>query len=474
MKNIFLAFLAAACLLGGCSKDNSNEEQGQGAISITGGGVINAGPSGVEQAITVTSSGDWRLSGVCDWVHPSARSGKSGDVVTFTVDPNPGDEAMETIFKFFTGAAVTPLKIISSASFIIELQSEPELNYKKDAQTLSVKLRTNVPELTVTLSDGGEEWIHFDNRSEAFGSTIMAFKVDENTAYVDRSSVVTISGADAAPVTITVNQKQTDIIIPENTSYPIGLESGAFAIKLQTNFEYIVEIPTNSAAWLRHQPAAPLATQSGVLTEHTENFAFDAATGLRRGKIIFKSLDGSYSLTINVDQRGTDHVYVTIPDANFVKYLEAEEYVVVVDGTKCELTMAGQQATSFSCASENIKSLEGIAAFTNLTSIDCNYNPLATIPLGDLAITSLDMEDNYYTATSVVVSGSKLANLNYNYCYSMISLDVSGCPALVELNFQDCSYLETLYLKTGQTIATINDKNTGDYSPTGTYEKVYK
>lgn len=467
--------MAAACLLGSCSKDNSSDEQpGQSQISITGGGVINAGPDGAEQAITVTSMGDWRLAGSSDWAHPSATSGKSGDVVTFTVDSNTGKETLEAQFKFFAGATVVPLKVISTPIYQLVLESEAKLDYDEKTHTLQVKLQTNIPELTMAFSDGGEEWIHFDNRSEVFGAAIVSFTVDANPTYADRTSVITINGKDAAPVTITVNQEQTDIIIPEKLSYSLDLTGGTLAIKLETNIEYQVEVPSKYGTWLHYQSVTPPAPQLQALPEHTESFTIDAVDGLRTGKINFKSLDGSYSVTVTIVQNGDKHVYATIPDMNFQKYLVAEDFIVVVEGAKCELTFAGQQATSFSCNSKSIKSFEGITAFTNLTSLACKSNPLDVIALGDLAITSLDISNNYYFPRNVAVSSTNLTTLNIYYSTTIYELDVSECPVLADLNISYCSYISKLHLKTGQVITKLNDAKTGQYTDAKTYEKVYK
>lgn len=71
MKKIFIAFVAVACALSACSDDDTADDLSRATISITPD-AIPAGPDGTTTQVTVTSSGDWRLAGVCDWVHPSA------------------------------------------------------------------------------------------------------------------------------------------------------------------------------------------------------------------------------------------------------------------------------------------------------------------------------------------------------------------------------------------------------------------
>lgn len=73
MKKIFIAFVAVACALSACSDDDTADDLSRATISITPD-AIPAGPDGTTTQVTVTSSGDWRLAGVCDWVHPSAEA----------------------------------------------------------------------------------------------------------------------------------------------------------------------------------------------------------------------------------------------------------------------------------------------------------------------------------------------------------------------------------------------------------------
>lgn len=76
MKKIFIAFVAVACALSACSDDDTADDLSRATISITPD-AIPAGPDGTTTQVTVTSSGDWRLAGVCDWVHPRPNPGRA-------------------------------------------------------------------------------------------------------------------------------------------------------------------------------------------------------------------------------------------------------------------------------------------------------------------------------------------------------------------------------------------------------------
>lgn len=176
MKKIFIAFVAVACALSACSDDDTADDLSRATISITPD-AIPAGPDGTTTQVTVTSSGDWRLAGVCDWVHPSAEAGKSGDVVTFTIDPNTSEESREAAFKFFTGSAVAPLKIVSEAGYSLTLLSEENMTVEALSTDIQVKLHTNIPELAVAFSDGGGDWVTYVGRNDVFGNTVLKFRI---------------------------------------------------------------------------------------------------------------------------------------------------------------------------------------------------------------------------------------------------------------------------------------------------------
>lgn len=476
MKKIFLAFMAVACILCGCSDDKSDDGSGKDSISISGEGVINAGPDGSTTAITVISSGDWRVSGVSDWLHVSASSGKNGDTVTVTVDPNNEEKKREAVLKFFTGASIATLKVISDIGSVMTLLSDPECNFDPAGHAFAVKVKTNVSDLSFAYSDGGEKWIGFDQRVDVFGYTTLNFTVSANETYENRTSIVTITGADAEPIEVTVNQEQTDVIIPGESSYQFDLKGGELKIDLKSNIEYIVEIPSKYT-WIHHQTAEDGSKTLRAMTESIETFKIDEALGLRSGKINFKSKDGSYSMTVSIVQVGDNHVYAMIPDTKFQSWLVDNDYAVVIEGAKCELTEAGQTATSFNCRDLGIVSFEGIDAFKNLTSLECRGNYIEKLPLGDLNIALIDLSIEWGTIRdikNIVVSGSKLTELNmYNVC-DLRTLDVVDCPALEVLNISYCKWLETLTVKKGHVFKKLIDKNAGSYNENYTYKLIEK
>lgn len=488
MRKIFIAFLAAACALSACSDDDTADDLSKGAISITPD-AIPTGAEGNTTQVTVTSSGDWRLAGVCDWVHPSAEAGKNGDVVTFTVDPNLTENSKEAVFKFFTGSAVANLKVTSDPGYNLELIAGGSQTIEAPSCDIQVKLHTNIPELTYSFTDGGENWISFQKRTEAFGNTILNFAVTANPDYDNRSTVLTISGMDQS-IDIAVVQRQIDVINVEDKALTFDLAERTIAIDAESNVDYKVTIDGD---WITRLP------ETRGLVSETLKFHLAPATASRAGKITISG--AGITKVVPIVQKDPDAVIVSIPDKAFRSKLVSLNWLLELSEGLCVVTEEGLNATSFTYRSgywdDPIFSLEGIEIFANLESIDVynnkltkfdisklkkvkslniDYNALSEIALGDNAVEELNFSALYHQSPdsywdyivprSLTVSGTHLKTLKVPFSGGggywdptdvLATIDVSGCPALETLNaVRDAGVLKTIYLKEGQTVPNMN------------------
>lgn len=482
MKKIFIAFVAVACALSACSDDDTADDLSRATISITPD-AIPAGPDGTTTQVTVTSSGDWRLAGVCDWVHPSAESGRSGDVVTFTIDPNTSEESREAAFKFFTGSAVAPLKIISEAGNTLTLLSEESMTIEALSADIQVKLHTNIPELDVAFSDGGGEWVTYVGRNDAFGNTVLNFTVAKNPDYDDRSTVITVSGMGQS-VDIPLTQRQIDAINMGDEGLMFDLAERTISIDVESNVAYQVTISGN---WITQVPET-----RGLVTK-TLRFHLAPATVSRSGKITISG--AGITKVVSIVQKDPDAVVVTIADKVFRNKLVDLNWLLELSDGVCVVTEDGLNATEFTYRpgswDDPILSLEGIEIFANLEKIDVynnkltkidiskltkvnslniDYNGLSEIVLGDNAVEELNFSALYHQApdsywdyivpSSLTVSGTHLKTLKVPFSGDggwwgptdvLASIDVSGCPALETLDaVRNAGVLKTIYLKQGQ------------------------
>ena len=144
--------LSATLFLWGCSDSDEPVNEMNDSLSLSTNEIKINGLGG-EVAVTVTSSNDWRLAGTYDWAHPSATSGKSGDEVTFTIDPNALDEIRTATFKFFVGSTVVPLQVECSPVYAVDLLTDQKIDLPRKKSDVSIKFESNVSDLTITYSD---------------------------------------------------------------------------------------------------------------------------------------------------------------------------------------------------------------------------------------------------------------------------------------------------------------------------------
>ncbi len=101
MKRIlYIVSVFAALALAGCQKEDGQESSIQLAPESAEGEFL----AGTVET-TVTSSGEWTMEGDYTWITPSARSGKSGDKVTFTYNVNMSGKVRAALFKLRCGSA---------------------------------------------------------------------------------------------------------------------------------------------------------------------------------------------------------------------------------------------------------------------------------------------------------------------------------------------------------------------------------
>lgn len=480
MKKIFLVFVVVACAFSACSDDDTADDFSRATISITPE-AIPVGSDGTTRQVTVTSSGDWRLAGVCDWVHPSAEAGKSGDVVTFTIDPNTTEESRKAVFKFFTGSAVAPLKIISEAGNTLTLLSEERVSCEAQGADIQVKVHTNISELSCTFSEDGEDWISFVGRKDTFGNTFLNFTVGENTGYDDRKTVLTISGLGQS-IDITLTQNRVYAIDIEDTALEFDLAERSFSVDVNANVDYSVTIAND---WITQMP------QTRGLESKTLTFHLEAAPVSRRGEITIEG--AGITKVISVVQKDPNAAIVTFPDENFMNWLSEQGWIVAFGASSGIVTEKGVAATRLSYtpgwnSKIKWKSIDGVEYFPNLETISVSSNDLTKIDISKLKkvkslvvsgnnnLAEIHLGDNpietlnpfgfygYCYAGKFTLSGTKLTSLDlsmYDFYQSydkITEIDVSGCPALRVLKCDRGAKVTKLYLKRGQVIPDL-EKN---------------
>ena len=472
--------MIAACSLAlfACKKEeNGTGKTDNSAIELSTYS-ISAGPDGGSYNVTVTSTEDWRISGLCDWVAFSEEEGVNGATFTVNVDENESLKARTAEFKVFTGSAVAKLTVTSSPTYSIVLSSEDSIRVSADKNTFTVTLVSNVTDFEYAMSNDGENWISPVSVEDAFGMKFLTFSVDRSSEFKERNSVITLSGngvEEGTQFTLWQNQRDTAFVVGENRIIK-DLQAYDIPLVIKSNIDFKYDLPS----WLTEVSKTTSEADDTGLSTTNLTVHCDACGGSRLVNLDFYTQSGSgwdstktvYG-TVMIKQQNPNPTYITIKGADLRSYLNDKEWILD-DGTeKAEILEAGMTGTSLTIGgssrssyynAKTIKDISGLGGFPcltsvtlqyisaynvdlsdckNLTSVTCNalFN-LETINYGDLKITSFSIGDRSYIGTSTVltIKGTYLEDLDLtantyyiSYYEKLDAIDVTGCPALKTL-----------------------------------------
>ncbi len=478
MKKILMAFMAVALLFSCTDDDNTNNTEGaMGTIALQAEGgepatsiTIAAGPDGKTANVAITSSSEWRVSGICDWARPLAERGATGATLSFEIDANTTNDRREATFKVFSEAAVATVTITSDISYNMELASEPTVDITKSAQQLGIRLDTNIDELSYELSGNGAEWVEFVSKNVGFGFSTLVFNVLQSDEYADRTTTFTVKGLDYTEEVV-LTQAQWDEIIPTNVEYKTdytypntALGAQRWEIEIQSNVNYTAAVPD----WVTIEQAPVDRAEGDVgLTTQTLIFTTEATATARAGTITLAGT-GAQTITIPVGQVDPAAQTYTLTDANLAKKLNSLGLAIDLGSGVLILSADPATVTSLNLASSSIASIEGLeqlfpnlttldlsrnlinhfdaTAFTTITSLSLNRNALLTVDLGSNDINRLAFDMYYgfnYTDGPVVFKSEKLYEITANnsfYGMDDRTLNAVECPALRKVTLGTSSW----------------------------------
>lgn len=334
MKKILL--LAAALLAFAGCKEKENQPTPQADEISVSPTSRTVGGEGGEVSVTVTSTADWTLASKenakYDWVTASKASGKTGDKVVFTVEPNT-DAEKTAEFIFSCGQAQATFTLTSTPQEVviptIEVTSENPVKVGYGKGTFQVTL--NVSE-TVVASDLKAEstgdWITFDGAEagSSAGTAVMNFSYTENKDEKGREATVTISYPNADSETVTVSQDgapSTTIELTSPAEVELAADAGTMEVtfNISANVDYTkLEGAVGKAEWISCKGASqPEAGKAVVTFEYQANTASEARTAT-----LAVNYDGQGYAVISVTQKagaeepvGGDYYITKVP---YMKY----------------------------------------------------------------------------------------------------------------------------------------------------------
>jgi Leucine-rich repeat (LRR) protein len=126
--------------------------------------------------------------------------------------------------------------------------------------------------------------------------------------------------------------------------------------------------------------------------------------------------------------------YVTIPDANFVSWLQNNGFAACLTGNQLDTTCSTVlSATIMNCYAVPIADLTGIQYFKSLDSLDCSSDAITNIPALPSTLTFFNCQYNQLDSLPLLPAGL----LYINTCHNQLG----ALPALPNgLKYLDCSY----------------------------------
>ncbi len=116
--------------------------------------------------------------------------------------------------------------------------------------------------------------------------------------------------------------------------------------------------------------------------------------------------------------------FVTIPDANFVTWLQVN-YPTCMNGNQMDTTCAAiVNATDVVCANKNISDLTGIQYFDNLLDLNCGHNAITTLPVLPATLSNLTASYNRLTTLGTLPVGLQYLYVDSNLLTTLPALPV--------------------------------------------------
>ena len=450
---------------------------------------LDFGPEGGTKDVRVSSSGDWRLSGISDWVETSVTGGSDGQTISFKAAPNESSEVKESSFKVFTGTAVTKITVRSTPVYFIEVLSDYEFSFSSEGGSPIVKIRTNVSDLHLEYSGDGQNWISLVERADAFGYSLLKFDVAASEIFKARESAITMSGKDKS-ASISFRQAQKDAVFAEEAKLVVqGLDSRDITLTLKTN----IDVDFSLADWMEKKEDVTSDPGDDGLSERRITIRLAESAASRFYTIDFKSGEDIMA-SVYVKQQNPNPVMADISDETLRNFLTDQGWIIAEPGsTKCEVLEKGLTGTTLTIGhprqNYDVKIVDGLSAFPMLASLTINRLNVETIDLSDcrkvedLSINSSkyvgviklgsspvrtvkfgESYAEYLLSDTITISGENVETVSMNFNWYTVwndeklrILDVTGLPKLTTLKAKrennNQASIKTIYVTAAQKAA---------------------
>lgn len=301
MKKQLYALILLFILLAGCQTEKQEEEKPETPslqVSLT---QINFLDKESSQAVTVTSSGEWRAvvspSGTSSWLTLSETDGKAGSkIIQITASTNKEYDDRIASIKISTATTSQTISINQKKQSAL-LLSKNKYEVNKKGEKIEVIVQSNIT-FEVDIAQEAKSWIT-PVQTKGLSTHNLLFEIAPNSGYEARSSKIQIrENGGGLSETVNVFQVPDDALIVNKKETNISDAGGNILVELKTNIDYDVICPDK---WISKITTKSIRTDKVTLLVEA-NSGYDS----RKGLVIFKDRI-SYladTLTIHQAQKG--------------------------------------------------------------------------------------------------------------------------------------------------------------------------
>lgn len=255
-------------------KNDFEVEQGGGTFTVN---------------LTHNISYDVEIPDDCDWITlPTSTRGKSrgskaqtraepeATAITFRVKANESYKARDAVITIGNKAAGVSIKISVHQPFSTVFSVDKNTHdVDQDGGTVIVTLTHNIgfdvkiPDdcdwITLPASTRGKKQAGTRAGAES-QTTVLTFRVKENTTYEARDAIITISNKEAgAEIKVSIHQAFTTTFKADKTSFDVPTEGGTITVNMESNVGYDVSIPSD-CDWITLPAGARAKTRAAKTT----------------------------------------------------------------------------------------------------------------------------------------------------------------------------------------------------------------
>ena len=260
-------------------KNDFEVEQGGGTFTVN---------------LTHNISYDVEIPDDCDWITlPTSTRGKSrgskaqtraepeATAITFRVKANESYKARDAVVTIGNKAAGVSIKISVHQPFSTVFSVDKNTHdVDQDGGTVIVTLTHNIgfdvkiPDdcdwITLPISTRGKPQTSNLKPQTRAGAesqtTVLTFRVKENTTYEARDAIITISNKEAgAEIKVSIHQAFTTTFKADKTSFDVPTEGGTITVNMESNVGYDVSIPSD-CDWITLPAGARAKTRAAKTT----------------------------------------------------------------------------------------------------------------------------------------------------------------------------------------------------------------